>query len=872
MRKITFLLCFLFGLFILFAQGQQPNYVRLKIHASTQEHLNALLQKGVCLENIDIRKGVYIIGEFSDIEMEKIIETQIPYDILIENMSEYYVRQNDNYSIETLNEEMKKNQKTIHGNRTPSHFHLGTLGGYLTLAEMMLELDEMRAEFPNLISAKTAFPIQTVEGRNIYWVRISNNPDVDQEKPRVLYTALTHAREPAGMHQMTYQLWDLLENYGSDPEITYYLDNLELYFVPCVNPDGYEQNRQTNPNGGGLWRKNKIGGYGVDLNRNWGYEWGYDDTGSSPLTWSETYRGSAPFSEVETQVLRDLCESKDFMLSLNNHTYGNYLVYPFGYINSVPPEFPIYQAFAQRLTSENHYAYGNCFQLLNYYSNGGSEDWFYGEQETKNIVFALTPEAGNSNEGFWPPAHRIEEICAAHVTMNKYMMRFALPYAEIEDISEIAFQELENSFQFELFSLGLGENVNFSVTIEPVSHNIHSVQTTPILFENMHILEKREGALTVKLKPNIVSGEEVIFNVCVNNGLFTKKHGFTKIFGAIDKLLDDDCETMDNWNSTTWGITTLQYVSPNHSIADSPYGNYPNNANTAIYSKNSFDLTGALAAYAQFYAQWEIEANYDYVQLLVSENNGTTWIPQQGKYTKLGTANQDPGKPLYDGNQYSWVRETIDLKPYIGKNIKVGFRLRSDNNVNFDGFYFDNFVLSIIKTQHLPPILNFPDTISFFFFFFCYEFCILDYVYDVNPDKLKVQWEGTGNLKITYNETNQYLKICAEDWTGYENMTFTIENEYGKSSQEVVIQCISTISIQTYISFGFVAYYNAATRKIVINNVENATIFYLLNADGKLLNSFVTNNKNGEIDVSQFSSGIYFLKTDFGEIQKIVLY
>ena len=55
------------------------------------------------------------------------------------------------------------------------------------------------------------------------------------------------------------------------------VDSTEMYFIPCVNPDGYVYNETTNPNGGGYWRKNRRnnndGSYGVDLNRNYGYEW-----------------------------------------------------------------------------------------------------------------------------------------------------------------------------------------------------------------------------------------------------------------------------------------------------------------------------------------------------------------------------------------------------------------------------------------------------------------------------------------------------------------------------------------------------------------------------------------------------------------------
>ncbi|MDR2972788.1 MAG: immune inhibitor A [Bacteroidales bacterium] len=779
MKKITLLFCFLLASIFLFAQEKQANYSRVKVYVSNQEQFNSLLQKGICLDNLDMRKGVYIIGEFSDVELEKIIETKIPYEILIENMSEYYVRQNVGYSIEKLNEEMRKKPKTFKGNRTPEHFHLGSLGGYFTLDEIMTELGEMRAEYPDLISEKMAFPLQTVEGRNIYWVRISNNPDVDQEKKRVMYNALTHAREPAGMHQMIYQMWDLLENYGVDPEITYYIDNLELYFVPCINPDGYEYNRLTDPYGGGFWRKNRND-WGIDLNRNWGYMWGYNNIGSSPFPWDETYRGEEPFSEVETQVLRDFFENKEIKLCLNNHTFGNYLVYPYGYTNDPPPEFPIYRAYAERLTSENNYAYGNCFEVLAYYTNGSIDDWLNGDQESKNIVYSLTPEAGDPFEGFWPPSYRIEEICAGHVTMNKYLMRFALPYAEIEDKTPINFSELNNTFLFELLSLGLGENVNFKVTIEPVSNNIQNVQTTPLLFENIDLLDKLQGELAIDLKSDIESGDEVVFDVCVNNGNFTQKYRFSKIFGIMENLLTDPCETMDNWSSDKWNITAEKYVSPKHSITDSPYGNYQNNANTTIYSKNSYDLTNAIAAFVEFEAQWDIEENYDYAQFIVSDNNGATWMPQFGKYTKLGTIYQDYNNPLYDGYQSSWVRETIDLSHFKGKDIKIGFRLISDEMVIKDGFYFDDIVLKAI----MP----------------------------------------------------------------------------------------TAISIQTNNHNSFTAYFNAAAKKIVITNVEKPVPFSLFDLEGKLLNSFIVNNKNYEINVSKLPIGIYFLRTDFGEVQKVVTY
>lgn len=61
------------------------------------------------------------------------------------------------------------------------------------------------------------------------------------------------------------------------------------------------------------------------------------------------------------------------------------------------------------------------------------------------------------------------------------------------------------------------------------------------------------------------------------------------------------------------------------------------------------DLSGSVCAYVEFYAKWALETNYDYVQLLVSNDMGQSWIPLESAHTSLGTAFQDPGKPLYHG-------------------------------------------------------------------------------------------------------------------------------------------------------------------------------------------------------------------------------
>ena len=160
--------------------------------------------------------------------------------------------------LKTLERNNYSCEKTIDQITDPKRFRLGTMAGYYTYEDMNAILDTMRMLYPHLISQRFDIDtFKTFEGRPIQWLRISNNPDQTQAKPRVLYTALHHAREPMSLSQLIYYIWYLLEHYDSDSEIKNLIDNTELYFIPCINPDGYVYNATNKPEGGGMWRKNR---------------------------------------------------------------------------------------------------------------------------------------------------------------------------------------------------------------------------------------------------------------------------------------------------------------------------------------------------------------------------------------------------------------------------------------------------------------------------------------------------------------------------------------------------------------------------------------------------------------------------------------
>jgi hypothetical protein len=295
-----------------------------------------------------------------------------------------------------------------HGAWLNPPFASGSMGGYYTWSELVSVMDQLRAAHPTLVSQRVSLG-QSHEGRDLWMFRISDNPSVDEPEPEVRFDALHHAREPEGMQTALYFACWLVEEYGTDPLATYLVNEREMYFVLCVNPDGYEYNRQTSPGGGGLWRKNRRnnggGVYGVDLNRNYPFAWGFDDQGSSGSTSSETYRGASAASEPEVQAMVSFLASREFGTALSIHTYGSWWLAPRGYTSGGPANEAEYDEVGALATEFNGMPYGPASDLL-YLANGTTLDHDHATHGT----LAWSPELGNSGDGFWPVQARIEPI------------------------------------------------------------------------------------------------------------------------------------------------------------------------------------------------------------------------------------------------------------------------------------------------------------------------------------------------------------------------------------------------------------------------------------------------------------------------------
>ncbi len=682
----------------LFAQTER--YSRAKILLEGRSLLE-LARLGLAVDHGEYKTNAFFVSDFSESEIRTAREAGFVVETLIEDVSKFYEEQN--YGLYKTADDIPplfdcRNDNPFYPQ--PSGFSLGTMGGFLKYEEVMAQLDAMHAAYPHLISPKTPIDsaIVTHEGRPIYYLRISDNPLVDEDEPEILFDALHHSREPATVTNQLFFMWWILENYETNPEIRYLVEHTEMYFVPVVNPDGLVRNQTTNPNGGGMWRKNRRnngGSYGVDLNRNYGFQWGLDDTGSSPNPSSDVYRGPGPFSEPETQAIRKLCNEHAFGIALNYHTYGNSIVYPWGYAPSLfTPDSTAFRLIANLLTEENGYLHGTGDQTVGYFSNGDSDDWMYGEQTEKNKILAFTPEAG---ESFWPPSNQILRICRQNVLMHLRAAHLVNYYPRLEDLSGPYLDSVHTETRFSFERVGLRDGGTYTVSVEPLTANIVAVGS-PVVFEDPAYLQYFEAAVTLQLQTPIATGEPIRFVLACDNGLYTFRDTLTKYFGQPQTVVTESSNLGDDWQSSgSWNITANEFHTPPFAYTSNTTANYANNLNRTLTLAYPVDLSEAQAAYAEFYAKWELEADYDYVQFEAKVEATNDWQALCGLYTTTGTSNQAFGEPLYDAYQPFWVRERFDLSPYLGQQIRLRFQLVTDPAETRKGFRFDDFSVNVLR-------------------------------------------------------------------------------------------------------------------------------------------------------------------------------
>ncbi len=510
------------------------------------------------------------------------------------------------------------------------------LGLYHTYDEMLSALEQMVLDFPALTRLDTIGT--SIEGRVIVALKISDNAGFDEGETEVLIVGCHHARELMSVDVPLMFAGYLLSNYGVSSFVTSMVDEREIWIAPMINPDGhvYVQNNHTD-DWWNWWRKNRRdngdGSIGVDLNRNYGYQWGYDDVGSSPDPFNLLYRGPYAFSEPETQAVRDFCATREFSVALSYHSYGELIIHPWGYDAVYTDDHEMFTVLGDSLSRGNDYYVGCTATNILYPANGDTDDWMYGETESKNRIFSYTIELNTYNEGgFGPPDSLIvptfEKVLGLNLTL---LSRADDPYSVLGPYTPV---------------------------IEDVSD----------LADPYHIIT---WSGTETGDPNPAIAWDVLEYI-----------GYTA-------ASDSGSGSGTVWELDGFTVSSARYASPSESYYS---GRDDNAENSMILTEPYF--YALLGQSFQCDLWYELEEGWDYAYIETSDDGGVTWSTCMGSVTTTADPNGNNRGNGITGFSGGWITATFHVGPLVeplpGMAAMLRISYSSDSYVNEEGIYVDN--------------------------------------------------------------------------------------------------------------------------------------------------------------------------------------
>ena len=310
------------------------------------------------------------------------------------------------------------------------------IDGYRSYNDMLAELQQIESLHPDICKlydiGDSWGKIYYNEGNSNYedfqhdiWaLKISDNVEIEEDEPNILYDGEHHAREPISMEMVMKIIYHIVNNYGSDTQITNDVNNKQIWFVPLINPNGHKlvwdqtnywwrKNIRDNNQNGTIYSGNTTDNQdGVDPNRNYGFEWG--DVGTTDEWTGETYHGPNAFSEPNIQAMRDLVCAHNFVAAISYHSYSELVLFPLGYQNNtIAPDHDALEDLAVQMANTipsldgGHYTPQESWQL--YPCMGTSDDYYYGSRG----IFAFTIELGQE---FIPVSSVMNQIIQDNLT------------------------------------------------------------------------------------------------------------------------------------------------------------------------------------------------------------------------------------------------------------------------------------------------------------------------------------------------------------------------------------------------------------------------------------------------------------------------
>jgi murein tripeptide amidase MpaA len=199
----------------------------------------------------------------------------------------------------------------------------------------------LAAWFPQLCT-RIELPNRSIQGRRIHALRMRAGGGSNRRG--VLLVGGMHARELMNPDAIVDLQLDLVRCYlnetglvlgglrWSAEDIKVMLETLDIWMLPCANPDGREYVMTVDD----MWRQNRRDNPGtacdgVDVNRNFDFVWGVTTSNTSCNPCLETFVGASAFSEPESQNIKYLCDTYRIDVFVDVHSYSELVLYPWGH-------------------------------------------------------------------------------------------------------------------------------------------------------------------------------------------------------------------------------------------------------------------------------------------------------------------------------------------------------------------------------------------------------------------------------------------------------------------------------------------------------------------------------------------------------------
>ncbi len=280
---------------------------------------------------------------------------------------------------------------------------LDAIQDYTDPQELSAFMDQVQAAYPTL-AKKVVMKDTLFEGQQQYAMKITKDVSQDNDRPSFLVDGQHHAREVMTAEIARDVIDYLTSAYAGSSQVRRWVDNVNIWVVGSVNPDGAMYVFQHDKS----WRKNRRPSCPVDVNRNYRFNWGAC-YGSSGVCAYDTYRGASAESEPETQGMVQLIQDVRPFFALSYHSFGESVMYSYGCND--PNELAAMDEVAQALNDTLQNDAGQTGQWLtgSIWSTMGNVDGATIDTEYGAFgAYAYTIEVNSSS--FQPPYAQWRDI------------------------------------------------------------------------------------------------------------------------------------------------------------------------------------------------------------------------------------------------------------------------------------------------------------------------------------------------------------------------------------------------------------------------------------------------------------------------------